>query len=134
MLAYQRVNIFKSQSERICPKSSPKLPLFLFHLLLASVSSCFPLSSMSFHGKRLQVRHKVFAFRKLGHFPKNSGETFRWDQCILVGGFNASEKYQSKWESSPNTGENKKSLKPTPRFTYMYQKDQLNLGGPHEID
>ena len=27
-------------------------------------------------------------------------------QCFLVGGFNPSEKYESKWESSPNRGEN----------------------------
>ena len=33
----------------------------------------------------------------------------------LVGGFNPSEKYSSKWESSPNRGEKKKYLKP-PRF------------------
>jgi len=26
---------------------------------------------------------------------------------ILVGGFNPSEKYKSKWESSPNRGEHK---------------------------
>ena len=32
----------------------------------------------------------------------------------LVGGFNPSEKYQSKWESSPTRGENKKKLKPPP--------------------
>ena len=31
---------------------------------------------------------------------------------ILVGGFNPSEKYESKWESSPNRSENKKCLKP----------------------
>ena len=30
----------------------------------------------------------------------------------LVGGFNPSEKYSSKWKSSPNRGENKKCLKP----------------------
>ena len=32
----------------------------------------------------------------------------------LVGGFNPSQKYYSKWESSPNRGENKKCLKPPP--------------------
>jgi len=32
---------------------------------------------------------------------------------LLVGGFNPSEKYWSKWESSPSRGENKKSLKKT---------------------
>jgi len=34
---------------------------------------------------------------------------------VLVGGFNPFEKYKSNWESSPNRGENKKSLKPPPR-------------------
>ena len=33
-------------------------------------------------------------------------EIFKLSQ--LVGGFNPSQKYQSKWESSPNRGENKK--------------------------
>ena len=43
----------------------------------------------------------------------------------LVGGFNPSEKYQSKWESSPNRGENKKYLKPQPRksFVKIYAKN-----------
>ena len=36
----------------------------------------------------------------------------------LVGGFNPSEKYESKWESSPNGGEIKKYLKPPPSFSY----------------
>ena len=36
-------------------------------------------------------------------------------QLGLVGGFNPSEKYQSKWESSPNRDENTKYLKPPPR-------------------
>ena len=35
---------------------------------------------------------------------------------ILVGGFNPSEKYESKWESSPNRGEYEKYLKPPPIF------------------
>ena len=34
----------------------------------------------------------------------------------LVGGFNPSEKYSSKWESSPNRGEHKKYLKPPPSY------------------
>ena len=34
----------------------------------------------------------------------------------LVGGFNPFEKYESKWESSPNRGENKKYLKPPPSY------------------
>ena len=39
----------------------------------------------------------------------------RWvGKKILVGGFNPFEKYESKWESSPNRGENKKYLKPPP--------------------
>jgi len=39
----------------------------------------------------------------------------------LVGGFNPSEKYESKWESSPNKGENKKYLKPLPRKSFKNQ-------------
>ena len=34
--------------------------------------------------------------------------------CLLVGGFNPSEKYKSNWKSSPNRIENKKYLKPPP--------------------
>ena len=33
---------------------------------------------------------------------------------LLVGGFNPIEKYESKWESCPSRGENKKYLKPPP--------------------
>ena len=36
--------------------------------------------------------------------------------CFLVGGFNPFEKYESKWKSSPNRGENKKYVKPPPSF------------------
>jgi len=32
---------------------------------------------------------------------------------LLVGGFNPFEKYQSKWESSPNRGENKHTFETT---------------------
>ena len=31
-------------------------------------------------------------------------------EAILVGGFNPFEKYESKWESSPNKGENSKNI------------------------
>ena len=41
---------------------------------------------------------------------KNSGFKTK-----LVGGFNPSEKCESKWESSPNRGEHEKYLKPPPR-------------------
>ena len=34
----------------------------------------------------------------------------------LVGGFKPFEKHESKWESSPNRGENKTCLKPPPSF------------------
>ena len=39
---------------------------------------------------------------------------------FLVGGFNSSEKYSSKWESSTNRVENQKYLKPPPRFYLPY--------------
>ena len=51
---------------------------------------------------------------KIGfHFPIK----FRAENKQLLGsGFNPSGKYSSKWESSPNRGDNKKSLKPPPRL------------------
>ena len=36
-----------------------------------------------------------------------------------VGGFNPFEKYESKWESSPGRGENKKCLKPPPSMACL---------------
>ncbi len=48
-------------------------------------------------------------------------------QKELVGGFNPFEKYWSKWESSPNRGENKKYLKPPPRETL--KKNTSAMGG-----
>ena len=44
-----------------------------------------------------------------------------WTNPSLVGGFNPSEKYESKWESSPNRGENKTYLKlPKPPASYPF--------------
>ena len=45
------------------------------------------------------------------HGPKMPSNQYQQ----LVGGFNPFEQYSSKWESSPNRGENKKYLKPPPR-------------------
>jgi len=47
-------------------------------------------------------------------------------QHILVGGFNPSEKYWSKWESSSNRGENKKYLKPVSAVTIPTKKSVKN--------
>ena len=41
--------------------------------------------------------------------------------CV-VGGFNPLEKYWSKWESSPNRGENKKYVKPPASCSFVYVK------------
>ena len=38
----------------------------------------------------------------------------------LVGGFNPFEICSSKWESSPNRGENKKYLKPPPSISFFF--------------
>ena len=38
----------------------------------------------------------------------------------LVGGFNPSEKYWSKWESSPSRDEHKKCLKPPPSLCMLF--------------
>ena len=43
----------------------------------------------------------------------------------LVGGFNPIEKYWSKWESSPNRGENKQYLKPPPSSPFWSGKHRI---------
>ena len=49
---------------------------------------------------------------------KSAGPSIVWLKwksfAHLIGGFNPSEKYESKWESSPSSGEHKKYLKPPP--------------------
>ena len=53
--------------------------------------------------------------------PSQKGHVWNCQINIyLVGGFNPSEKYSSKWESSPSRGENKKCLKPPPSYTKLY--------------
>ena len=47
---------------------------------------------------------------------------------FLVGGFNPVEKYESKWESSPNRGEHKTYLKPPPGFSLFSFLRTLALG------
>ena len=55
-----------------------------------------------------------FSARTLGGFVGCSDPTTK-NNLSLVGGFNPFEKYESKWESSPSRGENKKCFKPAPR-------------------
>ena len=43
-------------------------------------------------------------------------------RAYLVGGFNPFKKFLSKWESSPNRGENKRYLKPPPRSPPRYRQ------------
>ena len=53
--------------------------------------------------------------------PKNQQQQKR----SLVGGFNPSQKYLSKWNSSPSRGENNRCLKPPPRcLTRHHGKNQ----------
>ena len=47
-----------------------------------------------------------------GKFSQFGSKNLDEPQRKLVGGFNLLEKYQSKWESSPSRGENKRYLKP----------------------
>ena len=59
---------------------------------------------------------------------------FQKEKGKLVGGFNPSEKYLSKWESSPNGGENKQYLKPPPRVNLGIEipfVGLLNVEDPH---
>ena len=46
-------------------------------------------------------------------------------KVFLVGGFNPFEKYESKWKSSPNRGENIKYLKPPTRFGMCKTKPHI---------
>ena len=63
----------------------------------------------------------------------NQKQNLECQMLYLVGGFNPSEKYSSKWESSPNRVENKKYLKPPPSLSNYYRQlwvtwDVFNLG------
>ena len=49
-----------------------------------------------------------------------------WDHKLLVGGWtNPCEKYLSNWIISPNRGENKKCLKPPPRWVIAWTRGLL---------
>ena len=52
---------------------------------------------------------------------------------LLVGGFNPFEKYLSNWKSSPNSGENRKYLKPPPRLIWLLEIHGASLW-THKID
>jgi len=61
----------------------------------------------------------------------------------LVGGFNPFEKYESKWESSPNRGENKKylschqletfTIRPIPTLLFQFEISTKGFGNPSII-
>ena len=85
---------------------------------------------------------------KLMHFHGDfEWQRFNWmnHKSLLVGGLNPIQKYQSKWESSPNRGEHKKYLKPpaiklfknqaviltTLRRKDMYQHKSSNMSPKH---
>ena len=73
----------------------------------------------------LSPRKIIFKFNNL--FSRYNSETHNSVLCpecfihnnLPLGGFNPSEKYESKWESSPGRGENKKYLKPPPSYVSM---------------
>ena len=49
----------------------------------------------------------------------------------LVGGFNPSEKYESKWIISPSRDKNKKYLKPPPSYIVFKKNSLYNWIGFH---
>ena len=69
----------------------------------------------------------------------DAGKTIRVAFQELVGGFNPCEKYESKWKSSPNRGENRQYLKPPTREVFplnFQEKEHLEWEasfqhGPH---
>ena len=81
--------------------------------LLNMIGEAIPEPKMIFPNGSLGYFQRVFhMFYEFHHVCKEG---------LLVGGFNPLEKYQSKWESSPNRGENKKYLKPPPRLLPYHQ-------------
>ena len=59
------------------------------------------------------------------------GKKYMVQTNTLVGGFNTFEKYQSKWESSPNRGENKKNWNHhLARYTLVFQISCQYVFGP----
>ena len=96
-------------STHYTPENEPIRPLFIGTLLMRKGSSSKQHFSVDMY----------IISNYWGGFPDE--EIGRWDQpgklmdiTSLVGGFNPFEEYWSKWESSPNTGENKTYSKPPP--------------------
>ena len=85
-----------------------------------------PYHRCEWHKEDLDWRPNLKSFRlKLGGFigvwdPPGSC-IFRRYNPYLVGGFNPSKEYKSNWKPSPNRGENKKYLKPPPRYVYGFK-------------
>ena len=67
-------------------------------------------------------------------FRTNRKQRATESKSILVGGWtNPFEKYESKWESSPNSGENKKYLKPPPSIQISPSPDSDSVKGVYSI-
>ena len=70
-------------------------------------------------------------------FPKPSAKhqevKFPKKQHVLVGGFNPFEKYESKWESSPNRGEKSKNIW-NHHLVHVICKCNLNREAEVEMD
>ena len=61
------------------------------------------------------------------------GYAYMYIKTFLVGGFNPFEKYaRQNWESSPNRGENKTYLKPSPSISS--NKGPPSFRSPTEMD
>ena len=79
---------------------SGDLGKYTIHIFLCMDWSCSPAPLCS---TIWQVTFQ--AKRHMRHPPQHCNVN-----CLLVGGFNPFEKYESNWESSPNRGKNKKYL------------------------
>ena len=86
--------------------------------MLINVLSFLPAQSM----ETVQKSQKFLTSNSNSKSSRDGGlkELLFFHMYILVGGFNPFEKYWSKWESSPNSGENKKYWKPSPRYLETY--------------
>ncbi len=82
---------------------------------------CSPLIDVTGIAAQLREWKLLWGLAKKIHFLKRKSLEISMpitrDNGYLVGGFNPSEKYESNCIISPNRGENKKYLKPPPRYS-----------------
>ena len=106
----------KSESWRLTKVRTSILASFNLTKNIEISNYCTHLIKVSYHNN--PKRPKKGRVSPIRHLYQNKIHPV-FSHAWLVGGFNPFEKYLSKWESSPNRGENKKYLKPPPSWIYI---------------